>query len=54
MDTDVSAEQEKKEEFRTFLFLTIVTAPALAVMLVGGYGFVIWMYQLFTGRLPTG
>jgi len=41
-----------QEELRTFLFLTIVTAPALAVMIVGGYGFLVWMYQLFTGDLP--
>ena len=41
-----------QEELRTFLFLTVVTAPVLAVAIVGGYGFVIWMYQLFTGDLP--
>lgn len=41
-----------QEELRTFLFLTVVTAPVLAVAIVGGYGFVVWMYQLFTGDLP--
>ena len=41
-----------QEELRTFLFLTVVTAPILAVAIVGGYGFAIWMYQLFTGDLP--
>ncbi len=41
-----------QEELRTFLFLTIVTAPILAVAFVGGYGFLVWMYQLFTGDLP--
>lgn len=41
-----------QEELRTFLFLTVVTAPALAVIIVGGYGFLVWMYQLFTGDLP--
>ena len=44
----------KAQELRTFLFLTIVTAPALAVAVVGGYGFFIWMYQLVTGSLPSG
>jgi nitrate reductase NapE len=41
-----------QEELRTFLFLTVVTAPILAVAIVGGYGFIVWMYQLFTGDLP--
>lgn len=41
-----------REELRTFLFLTIVMAPALAVIVVGGYGFIVWMYQLITGDLP--
>jgi nitrate reductase NapE len=41
-----------QEELRTFLFLTVVTAPVLAVTIVGGYGFLVWMYQLFTGDLP--
>lgn len=41
-----------QEELRTFLFLTIVMAPVLAVILVGGYGFIVWMYQLITGDLP--
>lgn len=41
-----------QEELRTFLFLTVVTAPVLAVAVVGGYGFLVWMYQLFTGDLP--
>jgi nitrate reductase NapE len=41
-----------QEELRTFLFLTVVTAPVLAVVIVGGYGFIVWMYQLFTGDLP--
>jgi nitrate reductase NapE len=39
-------------ELRVFLFLTVVLAPALAVMLVGGLGFAIWMYQLVAG--PPG
>jgi nitrate reductase NapE len=42
----------RQEELRTFLFLTVVLAPVLAVMLVGGYGFLVWMYQLITGDLP--
>ena len=44
----------KAEEIRAFLFITIVAAPVLAIAIVGGYGFFVWMYQLFTGTLPTG
>jgi nitrate reductase NapE len=43
----------RSEELRSFLFLTIVMAPVLAVMIVGGYGFVVWMYQLVAGP-PAG
>lgn len=42
----------RQEEWRTFLFLVVVTAPILAVAIVGGYGFAVWMYQLLTGDLP--
>lgn len=44
----------RMEELRVFLFLTVVLAPVLAVIVVGGYGFFVWMYQLFTGTLPSG
>lgn len=44
----------RMEEIKAFLFLTVVTAPVLAVAVVGGYGFFVWMFQLATGRLPTG
>ena len=43
---------QKRREFRAFLFLTIVLAPVLAVVIVGGYGFLVWMYQLMAG--PPG
>jgi periplasmic nitrate reductase NapE len=42
----------KSEELRGFLLLTAVIAPALAVAIVTGYGFLVWMYQLFAG--PPG
>lgn len=44
----------KAQELRAFLVLTVITAPILAVAVVGGYGFLIWMIQLLTGSLPTG
>jgi len=42
----------RREELRSFLFFTIVMAPVLAVMIVGGYGFLVWMVQLVAG--PPG
>lgn len=50
---DRASTSTKQEEWRTFLFLTIVTAPVLAVMTVGGYGFAVWIYQLLSGQLPS-
>ena len=44
--------QRKKEELRSFLFLTAVMVPVLSVIVVGGYGFLVWMYQLIGGP-PT-
>lgn len=46
------ADGNKCRELRGFIFLTVIFAPALAVALVGGYGFLIWMYQLIQGP-PT-
>ena len=44
---------QPKTELKAFLFLTVVMAPVLAVMIVGGYGFLVWMYQLVAGP-PAG
>lgn len=40
--------QRHTEEWRTWLFLTVIMAPVLAVLIVSGYGFLVWMYQTFT------
>lgn len=42
----------RAQEFGTLLALTAVIAPFLAVAVVGGYGFLVWMYQLIVG--PPG
>ncbi|MFB3089532.1 MAG: periplasmic nitrate reductase, NapE protein, partial [Acidiferrobacterales bacterium] len=42
----------KKHELTVFLFVAVVLAPILATVIVGGYGFVIWIYQLIVG--PPG
>ena len=43
---------QKRRELRAFLFLTIVLVPVLSLVIVGGFGFLIWMYQLLAG--PPG
>jgi nitrate reductase NapE len=50
---DAPQRASKPEELRSFLFLTVVMAPALAVMIVGGYGFMVWILQIIKGP-PTG
>lgn len=47
-----SPREERWHELRVFLFLTVVLAPLLAVTIVGGYGFLIWIFQMFAG--PPG
>jgi nitrate reductase NapE len=43
---------ERRREVFLFLFLAVVIWPVLAVAVVGGYGFLVWMYQLVAG--PPG
>ena len=50
---DIDPRQDTRtEERRSFLFLTVVMVPVLTVMIVGGYGFLVWMYQVVMG--PPG
>ena len=42
----------KAQELKAFLLLAVVMAPVLAVALVSGYGFLVWMFQLIAG--PPG
>jgi len=44
----------KAQELRSFLFLSVVMAPVVAVIFVSGYGFLIWMYQLLAGPPGSG
>jgi periplasmic nitrate reductase NapE len=43
---------ERRRELLAFLFLTVFLAPMLAVAIVGGYGFLIWIFQIIYG--PPG
>lgn len=42
----------RRAEILAFLTLAVLIWPVLAVGLVGGYGFAIWMYQIVFG--PPG
>lgn len=39
----------RRGERRVFIFIAVFLFPALSVIFVGGYGFVIWMLQLIFG-----
>ena len=45
-------ESTKKDERNMFLFITVVLFPILTVMLIGGYGFAVWILQMIYG--PPG
>lgn len=40
---------EQRRELAVFIFLTLILAPILAVIIVAGYGFLVWMYQIIAG-----
>ena len=42
----------RRQELLTFLLLAVVIWPFIAVGVVAGWGFVVWMYYLSTG--PPG
>jgi len=42
----------KRGEHAVFAVLAVLIWPFIAVAVVGGYGFLVWMYQLLTG--PPG
>jgi len=44
---------KKRDEWIAFIMLAVVLAPVLSVVIVGGYGFIVWMSQLVLGP-PTG
>lgn len=42
----------RREELRSFIFLSVVMAPVLAVLIVASYGFAVWFFQIIAG--PPG
>ena len=53
MSVEQATAPTKSEERRAFLLLAVVLFPVLSVAIVGGYGFLVWMYQLLYGP-PAG
>lgn len=50
--SEILQERTKLQEWGVFLFLTVILAPVIAVVVVFGYGFIIWILQLIAG--PPG
>ena len=49
-----TAVASKQQERTAFLLLTAVIFPLAAVLIVAGYGFLVWMWQLLFSGPPTG
>ena len=52
MDETTPPRSSKSLELRAFLLLAVLMGPVLAVIVVSGYGFLVWMFQLLAG--PPG
>ncbi len=48
----IDQKSAKNREFWAFILLTVVLAPVMSVVIVGGFGFLVWMYQILAG--PPG
>ncbi|MDX1300791.1 trimethylamine N-oxide reductase system protein TorE [Photobacterium sp.] len=45
--TNQESGEKRSREWQSFLFITIFLFPILSIMAVGGYGFIVWMMQIF-------
>jgi nitrate reductase NapE len=48
----VTEEDSKKIEWQSFILLVVFLAPILSVIIVGGFGFLVWISQILLG--PPG
>ena len=44
---DVDDAEKQTLEWKSFFFITVILFPILSVAFVGGYGFIVWMLQVF-------
>ncbi len=49
---EISPAHSNGDEARVFAFIAVLLFPLLAITLVGGYGFIVWMLHTFMG--PPG
>jgi nitrate reductase NapE len=54
MEQNSQEVRTRNQERTAFLLLVAVIFPMLAIMIVAGYGFLVWMWQLFLAGPPTG
>lgn len=52
MSLPAEQKTQRRKETRLFLFLVVCLFPLLSVAIVGGYGFLVWFFQMFYG--PPG
>lgn len=52
VSTGTGETRTRRDEILAFIILAVVIWPLIAVGIVGGYGFLIWMSQLVLG--PPG
>lgn len=52
-DEEDRVQYTRNQELRSFLFLTVVMAPAVTGMIIAGYGFLVWIFQAIAGP-PVG
>ncbi|EAS64968.1 trimethylamine N-oxide reductase system protein TorE [Photobacterium angustum] len=50
--TDQETKQTRGREWKMFIFIVVFLFPILSVIFVGGYGFTVWMLQLFVFGPP--
>lgn len=48
----VGSSEKKGFEWRAFIFITVFLFPILSLIIVGGYGFAVWMSQVFLSGPP--
>lgn len=52
MDSRTQPDTSKSRETRLLVFLLVFLFPILAIAIVGGYGFIVWILQMILG--PPG
>lgn len=48
----IDKSETKSLEWKSFLFIGVFLFPLLSVILIGGYGFIVWMLQVFAFGPP--